>query len=90
MPVLIGADDLPGELWDLLVLALRGAAEDVEGLIGVASLPGHQNAFGLLDDRQAGQSSLEALHPGVPEARPAGGHTDPGVVQLQLDGLGGA
>jgi hypothetical protein len=84
----VGGHDVFCQISELLVFALGGAAEDIERLVGTASFLGHEDAFGLLDNREGGQSSLEVFNQGVPGTRARGGN-NLHVLQSGLDQFGG-
>src|SRR5207244_4139306 len=67
-------DDVPGDVAEAAVFALRSPAEDVEGLVRGAILPRHQHPLGLLDHtpRLQGGGEVAGQRVGLLE--------DPGVV----------
>jgi hypothetical protein len=54
-------DDRGGDIAELAAVVLRVVAQHLEGAVGGRRLAGHQDAFGLFDQRAAAECSLQAL-----------------------------
>ena len=57
----MAVDDRRGHVCELLAVVLRVIAEQLERLVGVDRVAGHQYPLGLLDQRPAPEGPLQAL-----------------------------
>src|SRR5581483_6857899 len=57
----VALDDCGGDVAELAAVVLGVVAQHLEGAVGGRRVPGHQDAFGLFDQRAAAECSLQVL-----------------------------